>query len=90
MVPVTVHVVPRANATSVSREPDGRVVIRVRVAPEGGRATEEARRALARALDVAPSRIALRTGARSRTKVFTVEGLSIGDVEVRLRATHHA
>jgi uncharacterized protein len=87
MASVTVHVVPRAGVTSVSLDPDGRVVVRVRAAPEGGRATEEARRALAGALDVAPSRIAMRTGARSRTKVFAVAGLTDGEVAMRLRAT---
>lgn len=86
MASVTVRVVPRAGVTSVAPGPQG-VVVRVRSAPQGGRATEEARRALAAALGVAPWRITLRTGARARTKVFDVDGLSRDDVAMRLRAT---
>jgi uncharacterized protein len=63
------------------------VVVRVRSAPEDGRATEEARRALAEALDVAASRVRLVTGARSRAKVFEVSGLTADELQVRLGAT---
>lgn len=86
MASVTVRVVPRARRPAVEAGPDG-VVVRVRAAPEGGRATEEARRALARALGLPPSRVSLRAGARSRTKVFEVRGLDVEDLEMRLRAT---
>ena len=86
MARITVRVVPRSGRASVEAGPDG-VVIRVRAAPEGGRATEEARRALAGAIGVPPSRVRLRTGARSRTKVFEVHGLSQAELEMRLRAT---
>jgi superfamily I DNA/RNA helicase len=52
------------------------------------RVFEEAmRRALAEALGVPASRVRLRTGARSRTKVFEVEGLGGAEAEMRLRAT---
>jgi uncharacterized protein YggU (UPF0235/DUF167 family) len=54
---------------------DAGLVIRVAEPPEKGRATEAARRALADALDVPPSAVALRTGPTSRRKTFTVEGL---------------
>jgi uncharacterized protein YggU (UPF0235/DUF167 family) len=57
----------------------------VRAAPEAGRATEEARRALARALCVPASTVRLRTGARSRTKVFEVERMGPAELERRLR-----
>jgi uncharacterized protein len=90
MTLVTVRVVPRSGRTTVCVEDDGRVVIHVRSAPEGGKATAEAARALAEALGVAPGRIGLRTGARSRTKVFAVEGLGDLDVQMRLRATRRS
>ncbi|MEW6058888.1 MAG: DUF167 domain-containing protein [Actinomycetota bacterium] len=83
---VTVRVRPRSGKTAVevgSQE----IVVKVRAAPEGGRATEEARRALAGALGVALPGVRLRTGARSRTKVFEVEGLTLAEVAVRLQAT---
>jgi uncharacterized protein YggU (UPF0235/DUF167 family) len=63
------------------------LVVRVRSAPERGRATEEARRLLAGALGVPASRVALRSGARSRTKVFEVAGLPDEAIQMRLRGT---
>lgn len=83
---VTVRVVPRSGRSAVEMGPAG-VLVRVRAAPEGGRATEEARRALAGALGVPPSSVRLRTGARSRTKVFEVDEMSSADLAMRLRAT---
>jgi len=65
----------------------GGVVVRVRAAPEGGRATEEARRALAESLGVPGSGVQLHRGACSRTKVFEVAGLGQERAEIRLRAT---
>jgi hypothetical protein len=80
---VTVRVVPRSSRTSVTVEARG-VVVRVRAAPESGRATEEARRALAEAAGLPPSAVRLRTGARSRTKVFDLKGLDVAELERRL------
>ena len=72
MAAVSVRVIPRAGFTSVTPDGEGGFVIRVRAAPESGRATEEARRALARHLGVPASTVELRTGPRSRRKVFRV------------------
>jgi hypothetical protein len=83
---VTVRVQPRAGHDSVEIDPRG-ILVRVRAAPERGRATEDARRALASALGVPASAVALRSGARSRTKVFEVEGLDQARAEMRLGAT---
>ena len=82
---ITVRVVPRSGRTSVEVEERG-IVVRVPAAPEAGRATEAARRALADALGVPASTTVLRRGARSRTKVFEVPGLEQREAEVRLRA----
>jgi uncharacterized protein YggU (UPF0235/DUF167 family) len=82
---VTVRVVPRSGRTGVEVGPTG-VVVRVRAAPEGGRATEEARRALAEAAGLPRADVRLRSGARSRTKVFEVAGVASEDLERRLRA----
>jgi hypothetical protein len=83
---VTVRVIPRSGRSAVEAGPAG-VLVRVRAAPEGGRATEEARRALARALGVPHSSVRLRTGARSRAKVFEVDDVSSEDLAMRLSAT---
>ncbi len=83
MVRVTVRVVPRSDRTAVEVGPGG-IRVRVRSAPERGRATEEARRALARALGVGASAVRLVAGAASREKVFEVEGLEPEDLRRRL------
>jgi len=61
------------------------IVVRVAAAPAGGAATDEARRALARALGVAPSAVTLRMGTRRREKTFAVAGLTREEATVRLR-----
>jgi uncharacterized protein YggU (UPF0235/DUF167 family) len=83
---VTVRVGPRSSTTSVGLDDRG-ILVRVRAAPEDGRATEEARRALAEALGVPGSGVSLRRGGRSRTKVFEVRGIGQREAEMRLRAT---
>lgn len=60
------------------------LVIRVAAPPEKGRATDHARRALAEALNVAPSAVSLRSGPTSRRKTFTVEGVTPLDARTRL------
>ena len=86
MATITVRVTPRSGRTAVEIGPDG-VVVRVRAAPEGGRATDEAARALADRLGVPKTRIRLRSGARSRTKTFDVDGLSTLEIRQRLGRT---
>jgi uncharacterized protein len=83
MATIRVRVTPRSARTAVESGPDG-VVVRVRATPEGGRATEEAARALAETLGVPRSRVRLRSGARSRTKTFDVDGLTSQDLQQRI------
>ena len=83
---VTVRVRPGSNRTSVELDERG-ILVRVRAVPEGGRANDEARRALAEALGVPRSSVTLRRGARSPTKVFDVREVDQAVAEVRLRAT---
>ena len=72
---VEARVVPRSRPRCEVVE--GRLVIGVAAAPVGGAATGEARRALAKVLGVAASKVKLERGARSRTKVFSIEGISV-------------
>jgi uncharacterized protein YggU (UPF0235/DUF167 family) len=85
---LTVRVVPRstkvANGTGVEVSTDG-IVVRVRAAPEGGRATEEARKALAAALGTPVSGVTLRRGRRSREKVFELAEMTEEQALQRLR-----
>jgi uncharacterized protein len=59
-------------------------VVRVRSAAEAGKATREAAEVLAAALGVPKTRVHLVTGARSRTKVFEVDGVPTSALEHRL------
>ncbi|RKR87180.1 hypothetical protein BDK92_1453 [Micromonospora pisi] len=60
------------------------LVIAVNPPAADGRATEAARLALARALEVRPGAVTLRTGAASRDKLFLVTGVA-GELDARLR-----
>ena len=81
-VTVEVRVTPRSKP-GVALSGDA-VEIHVASPPVDGRATEEARKALARTLGVPPSRVTLLRGARSRTKLFQIAGASVADVTPRL------
>lgn len=52
---------------------EGRLLAKVRVKPEDGKANEALRALLARALGLAPSRVELLRGATSREKQFQIE-----------------
>ena len=70
---IEVRVCPRSRpALEMTGE---QVLIRVAAPPADGRATDEARRALAAALHVPPTAVRLVGGQRSRTKKFLVGGL---------------
>jgi uncharacterized protein len=79
---ITARVRPRSRPGLEASEAG--LMISVAAPPVEGRATEEARRVLAGALGVAPNALRLRTGKRSRTKVFLVVGLSSDEARARL------
>jgi uncharacterized protein YggU (UPF0235/DUF167 family) len=72
---VTVRVVPRSGRTLVEPNEDGSYTIRVRAAPVGGEATDQARRALADHLGVPQTSVRLLSGARSKVKRFRLDRL---------------
>ncbi|MEV6300945.1 DUF167 domain-containing protein [Actinoplanes sp. NPDC051861] len=78
MESVVVRVRPGAGRTRVGGRYEGphgpALIIAVGAPAVDGKATEAARRALAEALGVRPAEVALRIGATSRDKVFTVSG----------------
>ena len=69
---IAVRVTPRASRGCVVRGKDGVVRVSVTCAPEAGKANRAVTRALAGALGVAPSRLDLRRGLRSRDKLFVL------------------
>ena len=80
---LVVRVTPKSRSTDV-RITDGVVRVRVTAAPEAGRATEAARRALASALGLRRTAVELVAGATSRTKRFRVDGLDEATARQRL------
>lgn len=66
-----VRVIPRSSANTVSAR-DGGLVVRVTAPPAEGKANEAVVRAVARALDLAPSEVLLVRGATARVKTLSV------------------
>jgi uncharacterized protein YggU (UPF0235/DUF167 family) len=66
---------------------DGLLVVRVASPAVQGRATDEARRTLADALGLPPTRVRLMRGVRSQEKVFLLESLDPVEVRARLAST---
>ena len=74
---LAVRVQPRASREEITgwRE-DGVLLVRLSAPPVDGRANRALCRLIARAVGVAPSRVAVVRGERSRDKVVRVEGIS--------------
>lgn len=68
---IAVRVTPRASRNAVSLDGDS-IRIHVTAVPEAGKATEAARKLLAKSLGVPPSRLTLIRGASARDKVFRI------------------
>ncbi|MFN3641476.1 MAG: DUF167 domain-containing protein [Gemmobacter sp.] len=68
---IAVRVTPRARHDAVLEGPDG-IALRVTAPPADGATNAAARRVLAQALGVAPSRLVLVAGAAARIKRFRV------------------
>jgi uncharacterized protein len=66
---IAVRVTPRASRNALSLDGDT-IRIHVTAVPEAGKATQAARKLLAKALGVAPTRLTLIRGATARDKVF--------------------
>jgi uncharacterized protein len=80
---LAVTVRPGASATLVFLD-DGIVTVRVKEPAREGKANEACRRALAKALGVAPSTVKLLRGAKSRVKMFALLTLSAEGLHQRL------
>jgi uncharacterized protein YggU (UPF0235/DUF167 family) len=80
---VTVHAKPGSKTPGVAW--DGtRLVIRVRERAHEGKANEACRKALAAVLDVAPARVTLMRGQRSKDKLFAIGAMSREELHKKL------
>ena len=70
---LAVRVTPGGRSESLTVE-DGRILVKVRAKPQDGAANEAVRRLLAKALEIAPSRVEMLRGATSREKQFRILG----------------
>ena len=79
-----VRLTPRGGREEVKLLDDGSLAVRVAAPPVDGRANEALRRAVAKALGIAPSCVQLVRGDRSRQKTLSIEGLNADEVRARL------
>lgn len=79
-----VRVAPGATRSAVAGRLGDAWKLRVRAAPERGRANAEVVRLLADTVGVSPRNIRVVAGHTSRDKVVEIEGLSPADAERRL------
>jgi uncharacterized protein (TIGR00251 family) len=84
---LAVRIQPRAASDEIVGERNGALVVRLTAPPVEGRANDALCRLLARHLRVAPSRISLLKGARSRDKLVQVEGLTTKEIAQALHRT---
>lgn len=79
-----VYVKPRASKTALGGVREGQLVVSLAAAPVEGQANDELVRALGDVLGVPRRRVRIVAGEGARSKVVEVEGLSAGEVCVRL------
>ncbi|MEK9172337.1 MAG: DUF167 domain-containing protein [Nitrospirota bacterium] len=81
---LSVRVQPRASRNEVAGLVGETLKIRLMAPPVEGAANEACLAFLAKLLDLAPSRLALIQGTRSRSKVVRITGLTQAEVRARL------
>jgi uncharacterized protein (TIGR00251 family) len=81
-----VHAKPRAKKSRVVGMRGDALEVALAAPPVDGAANEELVRVLARALGVAKREVELVRGDSSRQKLVAISGLSVAEVEARLRA----
>jgi len=72
---ISVRLQPRSSKDAVVGYRDGVLAVRVTAPPVDGRANQALCRLLARHLGIAPSRVTLVRGDRSRVKVIRITGI---------------
>ena len=86
MTQIRVRLTPRAAREQIAPGEGDGYVVRVTAPPVDGRANDALCRLIARRAGVAPSRVTLVRGARSREKTVSVEGIDAATLHERLLA----
>jgi hypothetical protein len=81
---LSVRVQPRASRNEVAGLVGETLKLRLTAPPVDGEANDACLAFLAKLLDLSPSRLAIIQGARSRTKVIRITGLTQDEVHARL------
>jgi hypothetical protein len=78
-----VRLQPRASRNEIAVEREGALVVRVTAPPVDGRANDALRKLVAKRLGIAPGRVRIVSGERSREKLLRVEGLDPATLRAR-------
>jgi uncharacterized protein (TIGR00251 family) len=83
---INVRLTPRAAREQIAPDDGDGYLVRVTAPPVDGRANDALCRLIAGRAGVAPSRVTLVRGAKSREKVVSVEGVDAANLRERLLA----
>ena len=86
MAQINVRLTPRAAREQIAPDDGDGYLVRVTAPPVDGRANDALCRLIAGRAGVAPSRVTLVRGAKSREKVVSVEGVDAANLRERLLA----
>jgi uncharacterized protein (TIGR00251 family) len=81
---IDVRVTTRAAHEEIAGFRDGVLAVRVTAPPVDGRANDAVCRLVARAAGVAPGRVTVVRGQRSRTKLLRIDGLTPAELRAAL------
>lgn len=81
---IRVRLTPRAAREQIAPGPDGGYLARVTAPPVDGRANAALCRLIAKRAGIAPSRVSVVTGAKTREKLVRVDGVEPAALRARL------
>jgi uncharacterized protein len=81
---LTVRVTPRAGRSAVAGVRDGMLLVKLAAAPVDGAANDALVALLSEVLHIPNRSIRIKSGARSRTKVVEIDGVTEGEALRRL------
>lgn len=81
---IAIRVITKAGTDAVAGLRDEELVVRVKAAPEAGKANAAACKVVARFFGVAPSAVKVMVGPTSRHKVLEVQGVTDAEVDCLL------